>query len=154
MTKLYCKAYELREHLKKGKRKQNGIEEDQANYIEKLIEYCEEQGVVREEHSLRQSLLKRHQLQFYGLVKESNFIQHTQDIENAMKTIHINHDEHISIAEQLIESGAVETMRQANTTMSYFTMWQHGADLKDLLKQSQYYQQLLAGRYPTSVARQ
>ncbi|MVC43714.1 hypothetical protein D6V22_18935, partial [Vibrio cholerae] len=47
MTKLYCKAFELREHLKKDKRKKNRVIAEQLEYLEKLIGYCEEQGVVR-----------------------------------------------------------------------------------------------------------
>ncbi len=140
MTKLYCKQYELKEHLKKDKRRKNNITEQQLNYIEKLIDYCEEHGVVREEHSLRQTLLKRHNLQFYGLITEQDFHAHLQNIENAMNTLQVNHDEHESIAHQLLTAGAVETLRQANTTMSYFTMWQHGVDLRVHLKQSQFYQ--------------
>ncbi|MEG3696648.1 phage/plasmid replication protein, partial [Vibrio coralliirubri] len=48
MTKLYCKAFELKEHLKKNKRKKSGVTSEQLEYVEKLIEYCEKQGVVRE----------------------------------------------------------------------------------------------------------
>ncbi|OOF18885.1 hypothetical protein BZJ17_15850 [Salinivibrio sp. IB574] len=66
--------------------------------------------------------------------------QSLQDVENAMKTLHATHDEHQSIAHQLLDSGAVNTLRQANTTMSYFTMWQHGTDLRDILKASQFYE--------------
>ncbi|HIF5576205.1 TPA: phage/plasmid replication protein, II/X family [Vibrio parahaemolyticus] len=140
MDKLYCKAFELKEHLKKDKRKKKGVTAEQLNYINQLISYCEEQGVVREEHSLRQKLLKRHNLQFYGLVDEQDFYAHLNDIENAMNTLHATHDEHQSIAQQLLSSGAVDTLRQANTTMSYFTMWQHGTNLRDILKDSQFYQ--------------
>lgn len=140
MTKLYCKAFELRKHLKKDRRKKLGTTEEQLNYIEKLIAYCEEQGVVREEHSLRQKLLKRHDLQFYGLVTEQDFHKHLNDIENAMKTLHATHDTHQSIAHQLVDAGAVDTLRKANATMSYFTMWQHGSNLRDILSQSQFYE--------------
>lgn len=140
MTKLYCKAFELKQHLTKDKRKKDGVTSDQLEYIEKLIAYCEQQGVVREEHSLRQKLLKRHNLQFYGLVTEQDFHTHLNDIENAMNTLHATHDTHQSIAHQLLDSGAVETLRQANTTMSYFSMWQHGTDLREILKDRQFYQ--------------
>ncbi|MBF4308139.1 hypothetical protein EAY09_27480, partial [Vibrio anguillarum] len=101
MTKLYCKAFELKKHLKKNKRKKDGTTLEQLHYVEQLIAYCEEQGVVREEHSLRQKLLKRHNLQFYGLVTEQDFHAHLTDIENAMKTLHATHDTHQSIAHQL-----------------------------------------------------
>ncbi|ELE5893951.1 hypothetical protein RQV73_001968 [Vibrio fluvialis] len=140
MTKLYCKAYELKKHLLKNKRKKNGVTAEQLAYVEKLIEYCEQHGVVREEHSLRQKMLKRHDLQFYGLVTEQDFYKHLLDIENAMKTLHATHDTHESIAHQLIGAGAVDTMRKANATMSYFTMWQHGTDLRSILKDSQFYE--------------
>lgn len=140
MTKLYCKSFELKEHLRRDKRKKHGVTETQLNYIDQLIDYCAEQGVVREEHSLRQKILKRHNLQFYGLITEADFHEHLQDIENAMKTLHATHDEHQSIAHQLLDSGAVNTLRQANTTMSYFTMWQHGTDLRGILKASQFYE--------------
>ncbi|MEZ8657365.1 phage/plasmid replication protein, II/X family [Vibrio splendidus] len=140
MTKLYCKAFELKEHLKKNKRKKSGVTSEQLEYVEKLIEYCEKQGVVREEHSLRQALLKRHDLQFYGMVSEERFYEHLNDIENAMKTLQVTHDEHQSIAEQLLNSGAVDTLRQANTTMSYFNVWQLGTDLRTVLNRSQFFQ--------------
>ena len=55
-------------------------------------------------------------------------------------TLQVTHDEHQSIAEQLLQAGAVETLRQANTTMSYFNMWQHGTDLRDVMKRRQFYE--------------
>lgn len=140
MTKLYNKAIELQRHLSKAQRKKAGVDLERLKYIEHLIDYCQSAGVVREEHSLRQALLKRHNLQFYGIVTEQDFYQHLQDIENAMKTIQVSHDEHQSIAHQLLASGAVDTMRQANTTMSYFTMWQHGSDLRQILSRRQFYE--------------
>ncbi|MZI93250.1 hypothetical protein F9817_08575 [Vibrio sp. CAIM 722] len=139
MTKLYCKAYELRNHLKKDKRKKNSVTSEQLQYVDQLIEYCEQQGVVREEHSLRQKLLKRHNLQFYGMVGEQDFHAHLTDIENAMNTLHATHDVHESIAHQLLNAGAVDTLRKANVTMSYFSLWQHGTDLRDVLSQSNFY---------------
>lgn len=140
MTKLYCKAFELNEHLKKDRRKKGGVTAAQLDYIEQLIDHCERLGVVREEHSLRQTLLKRKNLHLYGITTESDYLPHLQDIEKAMKTIQIGHDEHISIAQQLVDAGAVKTLRQANVTMAYCEMWQHGNDLRKILKQSQFYE--------------
>ncbi|EKO3679028.1 hypothetical protein M3905_000710 [Vibrio metschnikovii] len=140
LNKLYCKAYELKEHLKKDKRRKDGITESQLEYVEKLISYCEQHGVVRDENSLKQAFLKKHRLQFYGLVTEDDFYPHLNDIENAMKTIQINHDQHTSIAHQLLDASAVDTLRKANTTMSYFTLWQNGTDLRQVLNRSQFYE--------------
>lgn len=140
MTKLYNKAAELQRNLLKAQRKKEGVDSQALKYVTSLIKYCESVGVVREEHSFRQTLLKRHNLQFYGNVTEQDFYQHLQDIENAMKTIHISHDEHQSIAHQLLASGVVDTLRKANTTMNYFTMWQHGSDLRQMLSERQFYE--------------
>jgi II/X family phage/plasmid replication protein len=143
MTKLYCKAAELDRNLKKIKRKkQTEQTASQVDYITKLIEYCQQKGVVREEHSLRQSMLKRHNLHIYGLHNELDYFKYLKDIENAMNTIQISHDEHESIAHQLVNAGAVKTLRQANTTMAYFNMWQYGTDLRQagVLSQSQFYE--------------
>lgn len=140
MTKLYCKAFELQAHLKKDKRKKNSTTPEQREYIDKLISYCEKEGVVREEHSLRQKLLKRHNLQFYGIVTEQDFLVHLTDIENAMKTLHATHDIHESIAHQLLTAGAVDTLRKANITMSYFSLWQNGTNLREVLSERQFYE--------------
>lgn len=140
MTKLYNKAVELQRNLLKAQRKKEGVSPEVLQYVTTLIEYCNSVGVVREEHSLRQALLKRHNLQFYGNVTEHDFYNHLNDIENAMKTIHVSHDEHQSIAHQLLAAGVVDTLRKANTTMSYFTMWQHGSDLREVLNKSQFYE--------------
>lgn len=136
---LYAKAFELREHLKKDKRKKEGVSNQQLEYIEKLIDYCEEQGVVRQEHKLQQLLLKKHNLQFYGLATEKDFQPHLKDIENAMNTIQISHDEHKSIADQLLELGVVKSRQAANATQSYALMWQHGTDIKSILTRSNYF---------------
>jgi II/X family phage/plasmid replication protein len=140
MDKLYNKAIELQRHLVKSKRKKEGVTEEVLSYVTKLIEYCESFGVVREEHSLRQALLKRHNLQFYGNVTEQDFYHHLQDIENAMKTIHISHDEHQSIADQLLSLGVVKSRQAANATQSYAILWQQGADIRQSLGSSQFYE--------------
>lgn len=136
LIKLYTKAIELQRHRKKA----HAVGEDHQRYIDRLIRYCEEYGVVRLEYSLRQKLLKRNNLQFYGLINEQDFFSHITHFEEAMKTITISHDEHQSIAHQLLDAGAVDTARQANTTMNYFTLWQNGIDLRTTLKSSQYYE--------------
>ncbi|AYO04454.1 phage/plasmid replication protein, II/X family [Vibrio parahaemolyticus] len=136
LIKLYTKAVELQRHRKKA----HNVDEDTQRYIDKLITYCENNGVVRLEYSLRQKLLKRHNLQFYGLTEEQDFFTHIKHFEEAMDTITISHDEHLSVAQQLLQSGAVDTVRKANTTMNYFTLWQNGVDLRSTLNRSQFYE--------------
>ncbi|EJL6763125.1 phage/plasmid replication domain-containing protein, partial [Vibrio cholerae] len=83
---------------------------------------------------------KKHNLQFYGLVNEHDFYAHLTDIENAMKTIQINHDEHKSIADQLLELGIVSSRQAANATQSYAIMWQSGTDIRQVLNRSQFFE--------------
>lgn len=139
INKLYDKSYELKEHLKKDRRKKDSSTDNQLKYIEKLINYCEEQGVVRDEYSLKQMFLKKHRLQYYGLVTENDFYLHLTDIENAMKTIKISHDEHKSIADQLLDFGIVKSRQSANATQSYAIMWQNGINIKEVLTRSNYF---------------
>ncbi|OEE73172.1 phage/plasmid replication protein, II/X family [Vibrio splendidus] len=136
VIKLYTKGVELRRHMKKVK----NLDADTLNYIDQLIEYCEINGVVRLESSLRQKLLKRYNLQFYGYVEEHDFLPHLQNFENAMNTISVSHDHHETIAQQLLSCGVVDTVRKANTTMNYFTLWQNGTDLRETLNRSQFYE--------------
>lgn len=140
MTKLYNKAIELKRHLKKDERKKDIIQPERLTYINSLIKYCEKHGVVREEHSLRQSLLKRYNLQFYGAVAEKDFIPHLKEIDKAMNTIHISHDEHQSIADQLIANSIVKSRQAANATQCYALLWQQGTDLRNTLSNSQFYE--------------
>ncbi|WP_394148067.1 phage/plasmid replication protein, II/X family [Shewanella atlantica] len=140
MTKLYSKAIELKRHLLKEQRKKDRISDDRLNYIESLIDYCETKGVVREEHSLRQALIKRNNLQFYGRVTEADFHPYLKDIETAMNTIQISHDEHQSIADQLLSLSVVKSRQAANATQCYALMWQHGADLRKELSERQFYE--------------
>jgi len=140
INKLYCKAWELKEHLEDDKRKKDGVTKQQLNYVEQLIDYCEEHGVVRDEMSMKQLFLKKHNLQFYGLITESDYYAHIQDIEKAMKTIQISHDEHKTIADQLLELGVVTSRQAANATQSYAVMWQHGSNIRQMLNRSQYFE--------------
>lgn len=140
MCKLYCKWHEmelrLKDKLKKNCKKPLSSEE--IKYREKLISYCKSLGVVREEHSLRQSLLKRYRLNFYGLGTEAEFLPHLTKLSDAMKTTEISHDEHLPIAVQLVNAGAVGSIRTGNTTQNYFNSWQMGEDLRTVLKPTQF----------------
>jgi II/X family phage/plasmid replication protein len=78
-------------------------------------------------------------LQFYGNVTEQDFYQHLQGIENAMKTIHISHDEHQSIADQLLSHGIVKSRQAANATQSYALLWQQGTDIRQEISRANFF---------------
>jgi len=79
-------------------------------------------------------------LQFYGAVAEKDFIPHLKEIDKAMNTIHISHDEHQSIADQLIANSVVKSRQAANATQCYALLWQQGTDLRNTLSNSQFYE--------------
>jgi hypothetical protein len=120
--KIYDKAYDLanRKKLKKLKT------EEEREYYKRLIDYCNETGIAREEHTFKQKFLSRHNFCFYGMVRESDFEPYLNEIDTAMKRLEIATFDYVSIADQLLERGIVKTRHAANTTEGYALKWMHG----------------------------
>lgn len=129
--KLYIKAAELEMHLK-------NVDPTQKEYVESLIEFCKEQGIVRNEREFKSKFLRRHNLCFYGLTRESDFNPHLTAIETLIGRLEMSTSDYQLIASQLLEKGVVDTLRAANTTQAYALSWMHG-HLAQLSK-SQYYE--------------
>ena len=68
--KLYIKAAELIQHRTKNLK--NASQEDK-DYYQRLIEYCQLLALVREEHSFKRAWLRRHNLHIYGRTTEAEF---------------------------------------------------------------------------------
>ena len=125
--KLYVKAKDLIDH--RDKRLKNATQAD-IEYYDRLIEHCEDCGIVREEQGKKAPFLKKHgTLAFYGLCEECDFLPHLNDIENALKRFEVNHMNYETIAEQLIKQGICNSAQSANATESYALKWLHGAAL-------------------------
>ncbi|MCP5131182.1 MAG: hypothetical protein H6985_16570, partial [Pseudomonadales bacterium] len=115
--KIYIKAEDLKTH--RAKRLKHATHEEKT-YYDRLIEYCQDCGIVREEQSKKAPFLKKHStLAFYGLTTESDFAPYLTDIETAIKRLEVNHMTYETIAEQLIEKGICKSTQSANATESY-----------------------------------
>lgn len=104
-------------------------------YYKKVLEHCEENGVVRFEQKLHSRFLQRENLQFWGISDFSPLgklgkIQ--EDFLNMTKSLRVNKMTRQSIAEQLLFDGIVDNPRQARTTADYAMRWAEGDDLMDV----------------------
>lgn len=123
--KLYIKELDLLTHRDKRLKHATQSERD---YYDRLIEYCRDNGIVREEQSKKAPFLKKYgTLAFYGLCKEKDFLPYLGDIENALKRLEVNHMNYETIAEQLIKQGVCNSAQSANATEAYALKWLHGA---------------------------
>ncbi len=125
--KLYIKAEDLLTHRKKRLKNTTPA---QAKYYDRLIEYCQDCGIVREEQSKKAPFLKKHgTLAFYGIAEEKDYLPYLVDIENAIKRLEVSHVNYETIAEQLIKKGVCKSTQSANATESYALKWLHGSPL-------------------------
>jgi len=135
--KLYNKAVELREHLKKTKKKQ--LSREEIAYLEKLINYCEEIGLAREEKEFKRAFLERKNLCFYGITAESDFEKYLDSIEMIIRRLEMATWDYETIADQLLEKKIVTSRQAANATQGYAMAWLHGQHLKETMGRSQYF---------------
>lgn len=132
-VKCYVKAIDLERHQKKIQR---CSKHDEHDYYQRVIDYCHQNGVVREEHSFKNRWLKDQCLFAYGLVKESQFAPYLTCIDDIRKRLEVSHVDQTTIADDLLEMGVVKARQAANATQMYYLLWLNGSELK---KNSQYY---------------
>lgn len=124
--KAYNKAYEFELHtLPKYKRKY-GVTSNQYKYVEKLIDYCKKQGVVRFEQELHHELLAREQLQFWGLLDEFKLNHIHKEFIQLDKKLQVTAMELETISEKLISENIVKNTKAANMTAFYAYNWFNG----------------------------
>ncbi|WNO11422.1 phage/plasmid replication protein [Teredinibacter sp. KSP-S5-2] len=133
--KVYCKSCDLIKHQKKRLKK---ADDDQFEYYRKLINWCNDLGLLREEHSFKQTFLRRKKLCFYGLTKESDFSEFLRDVEGVIKRFTVMNTQYESVSDQLLSNNVVKSQQAANATQCVYLKWLHGDDLN--LGRSQYYE--------------
>ena len=131
--KVYVKAFDLIKH--KAKRLKNCSEEEEG-YYQRLIDWCNELGILREEHSFKAQWLRRKKLCFYGMTEESDFAEYLNDIENAMNRFEVMKLDYETIADQLLENEIVNSRQAANATQCFAFKWLHGIPIE---RNRQYY---------------
>lgn len=134
-TKAYVKAHDLIKHQNKRLKEAS---EQEKKYYQSLIDYCNDIGLVREEHSFKSPFLKRKKLNIYGRVELSDLEKHTNELGDAMKRLEVIDDRYEDISEQLLNAKVVKSRQSANATQSVAMQWLLGHKI-DKTK-SQYYE--------------
>lgn len=132
--KVYVKSADLINHKRK---RLKGVSKEDVEYYEKLIDWCNEIGMLREEHSFKQTFLRRKKHCFYGLTKEKDFLPYLKDIENVIERFTVMNTQYETIADRLIEEKIVKSKQAANATQCVYLKWIHGDNLE--IGKSQFY---------------
>ncbi len=133
--KIYNKGYDLKRPTNYRPVKKTYSPGD-VDYYNQLIEYCNENGFVRDEKQFNRAFLSRYNKCFYGFVKESDFDEYLGDVDRVLGRMEMETSEYITISDQLLEHGIVKSRQAANATQSFALAWLHG---KDFERNSQYY---------------
>ena len=124
--KAYDKAFEMDQNLLPKIKREFGENSDEFRYVVKVRDYCATNGVVRMEQELKAEYLKREGLAFWGLFDEARFIGIHNEFLAIDERMKVTAMDIVTISEQLIAEGIVDTTRAANTTAMYAIQWMHG----------------------------
>lgn len=133
--KLYNKGHEIQRKLSKSK-----LKPEEKAYLETLIQYCIELGILRHEKEFKRTFLYRKNLCFYGQVNENQFKPYLQDLNQILERIEMSAVDYEMISDQLLKSSIVNSRQAANATQSYALAWLHGQPMDR--SKSQYYEHL------------
>ncbi|MBN3050850.1 Replication-associated protein G2P [Pectobacterium brasiliense] len=123
---VYNKAHELKLHALSKIENRFGKDSDEVRYLQRVIEFCEENGIVRFEQKLKSRFLQKHGLLFWGLTDYSILITLHDTFISLDKSLMVTSMDFDTISEHLISQGVVDNTRSANTTAMYAIQWMHG----------------------------
>ncbi len=135
--KVYNKAEDLRISLRK--RQKGALTADEVKYLKRLITYCDDQGIIRDEREFKRSFLDRKNLRYYGLTQEIAFREHLNDVERMIERLEMSTADIETIADQLIEREIVKSRLSASSTQGHAMAWLHGQDVKASISKSQFH---------------
>ncbi len=123
---IYNKANELRLHSLTKIKNKFGVGSAEYNYLIKLIEFCESNGVARFEQKFKHAYLRKHNLRFWGLFNGSHFFEVQQQFLSIDEKLKVTAMDFETLTEQLISNDVVTNTRSANMTAMYAIEWAHG----------------------------
>lgn len=124
--KAYNKAHDLKLNLLNKVKRVFGDQSKEHKKVLQLIEYCEEQGIVRFEQELKREFLQREGCYYWGLFEESKFMNIQQlflNLDNQLKVTAIDYE---SIIEALLKNGICNSVYAASTTAIHAMDWKLG----------------------------
>ncbi len=123
---VYNKAFELRLHSLTKIGNKYGADSKEANYVKKIIDFCNEKGVVRKELKIKSVYLRKNNLRFYGLLDESKFKVIHENFVNIDKKLMVEKMDIEDISDKLIREGICKSTQSANSTALYVFKWMGG----------------------------
>ena len=132
--KLYNKAEDMK-RLRRKQVKAFGENSPEIKYYDDITNFCIDNGIVRQETEFKAKFLTRNSHHIYGMVTESDLINHIKfnDIYQTLGEIkNMNHE---TIAEQLINKNICKSLQSANPTEAMAMKWMHGMPIDKTKRQ-------------------
>lgn len=132
--KAYVKSVALAKFTLPKTRRAFGDESREVKYLQDLIAYCEQHGVVRMEQELKREYLLREGLAWWGLFDEARFQAiHNEflKIDDRLKVTAMDFE---TISDHLVSEGICKNTKAAMTTAQYAMLWMTGKANFDFTK--------------------
>jgi len=124
--KAYDKTFELDANLLPRIKRLYGDESPEFAYVQRVRDFCAENGVVRMEQELKSEFLQRQHLSYWGLFDERRFAELHDEFLRVDQRLQVTAMDMMTIAEKLLETGSVSSRQAANSTASAAILWMHG----------------------------
>lgn len=132
--KAYDKACEMDKNCLPKIKRIFGEESQEYKYVQRVKNYCVQEGVVRMEQELKREYLQREALCYWGLFDERRLAELHSEFLKIDEKLKVTAMDIVSIAEQLVAEGVCDTLRSARTTASYALEWMSGTSNIDFSK--------------------
>lgn len=132
--KAYDKAFEMDQNCLPKIKRVFGEESEEYKYVQRVKNYCAQEGVVRMEQELKSEYLQREALCYWGLFDERRLAELHSGFLKIDEKLKVTAMDIVSIAEQLVAEGVCPTLRSARTTASYALEWMSGTSNLDFSK--------------------
>lgn len=132
--KAYDKAFEMDQNCLPKIKRVFGESSEEYKYVQRVKNYCAQEGVVRMEQELKSEYLQREALCYWGLFDERRLAELHSEFLKIDEKLKVTAMDIVSIAEQLVAEGVCDTLRSARTTASYALEWMSGTSNIDFSK--------------------
>lgn len=124
--KAYDKAFEMDANLLPKIKRLYGDQSSEFLYVQRVRNFCAQNGVVRMEQELKNEFLQRHHLSYWGLFDERRYAELHDEFLQIDDRLKVTAMDMMSIADKLIEEGICKGRSSANATASHAILWMHG----------------------------
>ncbi|MEF9673140.1 phage/plasmid replication protein [Pseudomonas sp. PCH446] len=127
--KAYDKSFEMDQNCLPKVKRAFGEESEEYKYVQRVRDYCAQEGVVRMEQELKSEYLQREALCYWGLFDERRLAELHSEFLKIDEKLKVTAMDIVSISEQLVAEGVCDSLRAGRTTASYALEWMTGAQL-------------------------